>query len=45
MLKAVTLKEIERIFTITDALGHVTTFNTYNAHGQPLTVTDPTGVT
>jgi RHS repeat-associated protein len=30
--------------TITDALGHVTTFNTYNAHGQPLTITDPNGV-
>jgi RHS repeat-associated protein len=32
------------IETITDALGHVTTFNTYNAHGQPLTITDPNGV-
>ena len=32
------------IHTITDALGHVTTFNTYNAHGQPLTITDPNGV-
>jgi YD repeat-containing protein len=30
--------------TITDALGHVWTFNTYNAHGQPLTITDPNGV-
>ena len=30
--------------TSTDALGHVTTFNTYNAHGQPLTITDPNGV-
>lgn len=30
--------------TVTDALGHVTTFNTYNAHGQPLTITDPNGV-
>ena len=32
------------IQTITDALSHVTTFNTYNAHGQPLTITDPNGV-
>jgi len=30
--------------TITNALGHVTTYNTYNAHGQPLTITDPNGV-
>jgi YD repeat-containing protein len=30
--------------TITDALGHVWTFNTYNAHGQPLTITDPNGI-
>jgi RHS repeat-associated protein len=33
-----------QIQTITDAVGHVTTFNTYNAHGQPLTITDPNGV-
>jgi RHS repeat-associated protein len=33
-----------QIQTITNALGQVTTFNTYNAHGQPLTVTDPNGV-
>ena len=32
------------VATITDALGHVTTFNTYNAYGQPLTITDPNGV-
>jgi len=25
-------------------MGQVTTFNTYNAHGQPLTITDPNGV-
>lgn len=30
--------------TATDELGHVTTFNTYNAYGQPLTITDPNGV-
>ncbi len=29
--------------TITNAVGHITTFNTYNAHGQPLTLTDPNG--
>ena len=33
-----------QVQTITDALGHITTFNTYDAHGQPLTVTDPNGV-
>jgi RHS repeat-associated protein len=30
--------------TITNALSQTTTFNTYNAHGQPLTITDPNGV-
>jgi RHS repeat-associated protein len=30
--------------TITDPVGNVTTYNTYNAHGQPLTITDPNGV-
>jgi len=30
--------------TITDAVGNVTTYNSYNAHGQPLTITDPNGV-
>ena len=33
-----------QIHTITNALGDVTTYNTYNAHGQPLTITDPNGV-
>jgi len=33
-----------QVHTITDAVGQVTTFNTYNAHGQPLTITDPNGV-
>jgi YD repeat-containing protein len=33
-----------QIKTVTDALGHTTTYNTYNAHGQPLTITDPNGV-
>jgi RHS repeat-associated protein len=32
------------VHTITDALDHTTTFNTYNAHGQPLTITDANGV-
>jgi len=36
--------ECGRVATTTNALGHVTTFNTYNAHGQPLTITDPNGV-
>jgi RHS repeat-associated protein len=33
-----------QISTITNAAGQVATFNTYNAHGQPLTITDPNGV-
>jgi RHS repeat-associated protein len=33
-----------QVQTITNALGQVTTFNTYNAHGQPLTITDPNGL-
>jgi RHS repeat-associated protein len=33
-----------QVHTITDALGHTTTFLTYNAHGQPLTLTDSNGV-
>jgi RHS repeat-associated protein len=33
-----------QINTVQDALGHTTTFNSYNAHGQPLTITDPNGV-
>ena len=30
--------------TATNAAGQTTTFNTYNTHGQPLTITDPNGV-
>jgi RHS repeat-associated protein len=30
--------------TVTNAAGQVTTYNTYNAYGQPLTITDPNGV-
>ena len=33
-----------QVQTITNALNQVTTFNTYNAQGQPLTITDPNGV-
>jgi RHS repeat-associated protein len=33
-----------QVQTVTDEIGHVTTFNTYNAYGQPLTTTDPNGV-
>ena len=33
-----------QVQTVTDAAGHVTTYNTYNAHGQPLTITDANGV-
>ena len=30
--------------TVTNAANQVTTFNSYNAHGLPLTITDPNGV-
>lgn len=36
--------ECGQVHTVTNAAGHVTTYNTYNAHGQPLTMTDPNGV-
>ena len=36
--------ECGQLHTATNALGHVTTYNTYNVHGQPLTITDPNGV-
>jgi YD repeat-containing protein len=35
----------DTLHTATDAAGNVTTvYNTYNANGQPLTITDPNGV-
>jgi RHS repeat-associated protein len=33
-----------QLHTVTDPVGNVTTYNTYNAHGQPLTITDANGV-
>jgi RHS repeat-associated protein len=33
-----------QVNTVTNAAGHVTTYSTYNAHGQPLTITDANGV-
>jgi RHS repeat-associated protein len=33
-----------QINTVTDAVGHVWRYNTYNPYGQPLTITDPNGV-
>lgn len=33
-----------RLHTITNAVGHVTTVSSYNAQGQPLTITDRNGV-
>jgi len=33
-----------QIHTVTNAAGHVTTYNSYSAQGQPLTITDPNGV-
>jgi RHS repeat-associated protein len=30
--------------TVTNASGHVTTYNSYNAHGQPTLITDPNGL-
>jgi RHS repeat-associated protein len=32
-----------QVATITNALGQVTTFGSYNGHGQPLSITDPNG--
>jgi RHS repeat-associated protein len=36
--------ECGQLHTIANALGHITTYNTYNSDGQPLTITDPNGV-
>lgn len=33
-----------QLHTITNALGHVTTYNSYNAQGQPLSITDANGL-
>jgi len=33
------------VATITNALGHATSITAYNAHGQPLTIVDPNGLT
>lgn len=33
------------VATITNALGHVTQITAHNAHGQPLTIVDPNGLT
>ena len=32
-----------QVQTLTDAAGHVWTYNTYNLYGQPLKITDPNG--
>jgi len=34
-----------KVATITNAAGHTTSFTAYNAHGQPLTMVDPNGLT
>lgn len=36
--------ECGQVETVTNAAGHTITYNTYNAHGQPLTITDANGV-
>jgi RHS repeat-associated protein len=36
--------ECGQLQSITDAVGRLTVFNTYNANSQPLTITDPNGV-
>lgn len=36
--------ECGHLQTVTDALSHTTTYNTYNSYGQPLTMTDPNGI-
>ncbi len=33
-----------QVQTVSDAAGNATTYNAYNANGQPLTITDPNGV-
>jgi RHS repeat-associated protein len=33
-----------QVHTVTDAVGNVTTFNTYNTYGEPVTLTDANGV-
>lgn len=33
------------VATVTNATGHVTSITAYNAHGQPLTIVDPNGLT
>jgi RHS repeat-associated protein len=33
-----------QVHTVTNALTQVTTYNTYNAYGEPLTITDPNSV-
>ena len=40
----VTGNKCGQVHTVTNALGQTTTYLTYNAHGQPLTITDPNGV-
>jgi RHS repeat-associated protein len=35
--------ECGRVRTITDALGHTTTYNAYDANGLPVRITDPNG--
>jgi RHS repeat-associated protein len=36
--------ECGQLHTITNALGHVTTYDAYNAHAQPTQITDPNGL-
>ena len=36
--------ECGQVHTVTNAAGQVVTFNTYNVHGQPLTITDANSV-
>jgi RHS repeat-associated protein len=33
-----------QLHTVTNAASHVTTYGSYNAHGQPLSITDPNGI-
>jgi RHS repeat-associated protein len=36
--------ECGQLHTITNSLGHVTSYDSYNAHGQPTQITDPNGL-
>lgn len=40
----ITGSQCGQLHTVTNALGHITTYDTYNAHGQPTRITDANGL-